>query len=153
VVDLADQITSTSLGGDLFESYVHDDDGNMTTRTLASTSAVTGYIWNDFKHLIGFLLNGTSEESDFYDTDGLRRIRSDGTKYYNAGSAQLAEKRPTSGQVSFIQGHQVLGLQEGGQCLLLPHGRAELGAPSGGQAPEPCRRLMGRTNTVCPTGH
>jgi RHS repeat-associated protein len=110
--DAGDQLTTRKLGAALFESYQYDRDGNMTSRTLASSSAVTAYKWNDFGKLIGFALNGVFQESDFYDADGIRRIRNDGTKFYNSGSLVVSETRPT-GPVSFIQGHQLLGLRQG----------------------------------------
>ena len=80
-VDVADQLQSVKLNGSLFESFQHNADGCMVSRTLASTSDTTAYDWNDFNNLIGFALNGNKQEADYYETDGVRRLRSDGTRY------------------------------------------------------------------------
>ena len=111
-----DQLQRRTRGA-AFENFLYDRDGNMTSRTL-STGNVTAYKWNDFNQLIGFALNGTFQESDFYDAGGIRRIRNDGTKFYNSGDLVTSETRPT-GAVSFIQGHQLLGLKQGANLFFL----------------------------------
>lgn len=110
--DAGDQLVTRELGATLFESFSYDPDGNTATRTLAAGGAVTSYKWNDSNSLIGFALNGVFQESDFYDASGIRRIRNDGTKFYNSGSLVTSETRPT-GAVSYIRGHALLGLKQG----------------------------------------
>ncbi len=115
--NLADQILNTHNNSSLFETFATDLDGNITSRTLASNSQTTLYGWSDFDKLTQFTVNGNSTEQDFYDANGVRRLRTDGTKYYNTGMKSLGENRPTSGQVSFIQGQQqMLGIDEGGNA-------------------------------------
>ncbi len=114
--NLADQILNTHNNSSLFETFATDLDGNITSRTLASNSQITLYGWSDINKLTQFTINGTSTEQDFYDSNGVRRLRTDGTKYYNSGMKSLGENRPTSGQVSFIQGQQLLGIDEGGNA-------------------------------------
>lgn len=117
-VDVADQLLSvTTTPGGAVESFVHDADGNMISRTV--TPNTTSYGWNDFDNLNKFSLNGTVQESEVYDSDGTRRFRSDGTKYYTEGGTSVAESRPTAaGQVSFIKGHQLLGIEQGNSVYL-----------------------------------
>jgi RHS repeat-associated protein len=116
--DLNDQIQNTNNNGSLFESFAFDLDGNMTTRTLASNSQVTQYNWSDFNNLGQFTVGGTLQEQDFYDANGVRRLKSDAsnnkTGFYNSKMMNAGEQRPTSGSVSFIQGRQLMGLDEGG---------------------------------------
>ena len=111
-----DQLTRRTRGAD-FEDFLYDRDGNLAIRTL-STGNVTTYKWNDFNQLLSIALNGVGQESDFYDSDGIRRLRSDGTKFYNSGALITSEVRP-SGAVSFIQGHQLLGLKQGANLFFL----------------------------------
>lgn len=111
-----DQLTRRTRGA-AFEEFLYDRDGNLTTRTL-STGNVTAYKWNDFNQLLSVALNGVAQESDHYDSDGIRRLRSDGTNFYNSGFLVTTEVR-TSGAVSFIQGHQLLGLRQGANLFFL----------------------------------
>ena len=112
----ADQLVKRTRGA-AFENFLYDRDGNMTSRTL-STGNVTGYKWNDFSKKIGTTLNGVSQSSDFYDTDGDRRISGNGTRYYNSGEMVTSEVRPT-GAFSYLQGHQLLGLKQGATLYFL----------------------------------
>lgn len=96
----ADQITSRNLqvnGGSnsLFESYVTDNDGRMTSRTVNSNSQATTYGWTGFDKLNEFQLNGVVEELDVYSPDGLRSQKNDGTKYYTSGGMPIADARTT----------------------------------------------------------
>jgi RHS repeat-associated protein len=110
--DVADQLLSHPAAGGT-ENLTYDRDGNTLSRTVGSNT--TQYAWSDFNNLGAITQNGTVEERDFYQADGIRRLKSDGTKYYNdTGGNSLADLRPTSGKVSFIQGNQLLGLDEGG---------------------------------------
>ena len=111
-----DQLTRRTRGA-AFENFLYDRDGNMTSRTL-STGNVTAFKWNDFNQLLSIALNGVVQESEAYDSDGIRRLRSDGTKFYNSRSLVTSEVRPT-GAVSFIEGHQLLGLKQGANLFFM----------------------------------
>jgi len=117
--DLADQILSRSksIGGGpvtLVESYGHDADGNMTARTNAGIT--TNYDWNTLNKLRQVKVGGVVVESTSYDHGGIRRLKKDSSgpsKSYSSGAMSLCDTRPTR-PVSFIQGHQLLGLEESG---------------------------------------
>jgi RHS repeat-associated protein len=117
--DLADQISSKSFkpfGGSaaLVESYTHDDDGNMIARTQSGVT--TTYDWNTFNRLRQVAVGGTLVETTSYDHEGIRRLKVDGggsSKSFSSGAMSLCDTRP-SGPVSFVQGHQLLGLEQGG---------------------------------------
>ncbi|MBT9588611.1 hypothetical protein IV102_35060 [bacterium] len=119
--DLADQILSRSksTGGGpvtLVESYGHDADGNMTARTKAGIT--TNYDWNTLNKLRQVKVGGVVVESTSYDHGGIRRLKKDSSgpsKSYSSGAMSLCDTRPT-GPASFIQGHQLLGLEESGNC-------------------------------------
>lgn len=100
----------------IFESYTHDDDGNMTSRTQGSV--VTEYLWNTHNRLRQVKIDGAVVDSTSYDHGGIRRLRKDATgvsKSYSSGGMSLCDTRP-AGPISFIQGHQLLGLEESGNC-------------------------------------
>jgi RHS repeat-associated protein len=111
-LDSGDQLLSRKLGAAVQESYVNDQDGNMVSRTAGAST--TSFVWSDFNNLVGFALNGVTQETDAYESDGVRRTRSDGSRYTSSAGMSLADQRPTVGPVSYIQGHQLMGLQEGG---------------------------------------
>lgn len=48
--DIADRIQSRNLGGIEYETFVHDDDGNMISRTLTG-GATTTYAWDSDNRL------------------------------------------------------------------------------------------------------
>lgn len=122
--DLADQISSRSFtpsGGStaLVESYVHDDDGNMISRTQSGVT--TTYDWNTFNRLRQVAVGSTVSETTSYDHQGIRRLKVDGSgssKSFSSGAMSLCDSRP-SGAVSFVQGHQILGLEQGGDLYFL----------------------------------
>ena len=99
-----------------FETYTHDDDGNMTSRTLVASSTTVSYDWNSHNRLRQVRENGAHKESTSFDHGGIRRLKADSggnTKYFSSAGMSLADTRP-SGEVSFLQGHQLLGLEESG---------------------------------------
>ncbi|MBX3169377.1 MAG: RHS repeat-associated core domain-containing protein [Candidatus Eremiobacteraeota bacterium] len=122
--DLADQIASrsfTPFGGSpaVVESYSHDHDGNMIARTQSGVT--TTYDWNDFNRLRQVAVGGTPVETTSYDHEGIRRLKVDGagaSKSFSSGAMSLCDTRP-SGPVSFVQGHQLLGLEQGGNLYFL----------------------------------
>ena len=121
--DLADRIQNRTLslnGADpvLYESYAHDVDGNMTSRTLAGSGAVTTYTWNTLDKLRQRALDSVAQETTSYDSGGIRRLKKDNTtdqttKYFSSGTMSLADQLP-SNSISFIQGHQLLGMESSG---------------------------------------
>lgn len=110
VCNAGDQLIRRTRGS-AFEDFLYDRDGNLTSRALSSGN-ITAYKWNDFDQLLSIALNGVIQESEAYSSDGIRRLRSDGTKFYDSGSLVTSELRPT-GAVSFLEGHQLLGLKQG----------------------------------------
>ena len=122
--DLADQITSKSLtpsGGSesLVESYVHDSDGNMIARTQGGVT--TTYDWNTMNRLRQVQVGSAVTQTTSYDHGGIRRLKKEGSgssKSFSSGSMSLCDTRP-SGAVSFVQGHQLLGLEQGGNLYYL----------------------------------
>lgn len=122
--DLADQITSRSFtpsGGSLsvVETYTHDGDGNMDSRTQGGVT--TTYDWNTFNRLRQVKVGSAVLETTSYDHGGIRRLKVDGggsSKSFSSGAMSLADTRP-SGPVSFVQGHQLLGLEQGGNLYFM----------------------------------
>lgn len=122
--DLADQITSRSFtpnGGSLsvVETYTHDDDGNMDSRTQGGVT--TTYDWNTFNRLRQVKVGSAVSETTSYDHEGIRRLKVDGggsSKSRSSGAMSLCDTRP-SGPVSFVQGHQLLGLEQGGNLYFM----------------------------------
>ena len=99
-----------------FETYTHDLDGNMDTRTLLSSGQTTEYVWDSMNRLRQTKVNSVVQQSTSYDHGGVRRLQADGagkSKSFSSGSMSLCDTRP-SGPVSFVQGHQLLGLEQGG---------------------------------------
>lgn len=122
--DLADQITSRSFtpsGGSLsvVETYTHDGDGNMDSRTQGGVT--TTYDWNTLNRLRQVKVGSAVSETTSYDHGGIRRLKVDGggsSKSFSSGAMSLADTRP-SGPVSFVQGHQLLGLEQGGNLYFM----------------------------------
>lgn len=111
--DAADQLESHSVaeGEDppaIFETFEHDADGNMISRTRGGE--VTEYRWTDFDQMARRVVDGDYQEGHAYDAGNQRRFRTGKTRYYDS----LAELRP-SGEVSFFQGHQLLGMEHAGE--------------------------------------
>jgi RHS repeat-associated protein len=117
--DLADQLESitVSTGGGapvLRESFVSDQDGNMLSRS--QSGALTEYEWDTLNRLRQVKVDGNIVLRSLYDAEGIRRLSKDNggqSKFFSSGGMSLADQRP-NGAVSFIQGHQLLGLEQGG---------------------------------------
>ena len=118
-LDLADRIQSRSVsvsGGApaVVESFLHDLDGNMTSRTLAGET--TTYNWSAFNKMRQRKVDGAVKETNAFDASGIRRLKRENgvsTRYFSSGAMSLADQRPTE-SVNFIQGHQILGMVQGG---------------------------------------
>jgi RHS repeat-associated protein len=117
--DQADQIVSRSLNGVSAETFTHDADGNMLTRTDAAVT--TTYRWNAMDKLVGISKPPTQSIAYKYDSGGIRKQKDADTKFYST-SMSLNDTKP-SGDLAYIQGHQLLGLIQGGNCYwFLPDG-------------------------------
>lgn len=118
--DVADQLEfiEVSVNGDsptLLESFVYDLDGNLETRT--KNGVVTRYVWDTHNQLRQIRIDGQTMDTALYDHEGVRRLQKDSQgqqKAYSSGGMSLADQRP-SGPISFLQGHQLLGINEDGQ--------------------------------------
>ena len=96
------------------ESFLHDLDGNMTSRTLAGQT--TTYNWSAFDKMRQRKVDGTVKETNAFDAGGIRRLKRENgvsTRYFSSGAMSLADQSPTE-SVNFIQGHQILGMVQGG---------------------------------------
>jgi len=121
--DIADRILSRSLnfngsGVYEFETFEHDDDGNLTSRTLVSDTSTVEYVWDEDNRLTR--IEQPNWMSAQYDFDGIRRkalhngageVRP--SRYFSSGGMSLSEEARDGTNVSFIQGHQILGLYDG----------------------------------------
>ncbi|MBX3172215.1 MAG: hypothetical protein KF760_32725 [Candidatus Eremiobacteraeota bacterium] len=95
------------------ETFDHDDDGNMISRTLVAGPDTTDYDRNDQDQLTRIQLPTSAEEVYRYDTDGIRKYTDNTTSYYSSGGTSVAETNP-GGNVSYIQGHVLLGVDLAG---------------------------------------
>lgn len=118
--DLADQINSIALstnGGPevVVESFTPDEDGNIAVRV--KDGVTTEYEWDTMNRLRQVKVDGNVVVRSLYDAEGIRRLSKDGSgdqsKFFSSGGMSLADQR-ASGPVSFIQGHQLLGAEQGG---------------------------------------
>ena len=132
-VDDADNLTELHLtaGTDpevLIETFEHDADGNMISRTNELTDEVITYGWDDFNKLvkvgsaISSVPTSTVKESNRYDLKGIRRWKKDKSdntsNEFAAGISTVASKAASSGSsaptVSYLMGHQLLGAEVNG---------------------------------------
>ena len=118
--DLADQINSIALstnGGPevVVESFTPDEDGNVRVRV--KDGVTTEYEWDTMNRLRQVKVDGNMVVRSLYDAEGIRRLSKDDggdqSKFFSSGSMSLADQR-ASGPVSYIQGHQLLGAEQGG---------------------------------------
>jgi len=117
--DLADQLETITLsigGGSpvLQESFVPDEDGNTLSRSKGGV--LTEYQWDTLNRLRQVTVDGNVVVRSTYDAEGVRRLSKDGggqSKFFSAGGMSSVDQRP-AGPVSFIQGHQLLGLEQAG---------------------------------------
>lgn len=118
--DVADQLEfiEVSVNGGpqtLLESFDYDPDGNLETRT--KNGVVTRYVWDTHNQLRQIRIDGQTVDTALYDHEGVRRLQKNSQgqqKAYSSGGMSLADQRP-SGPISFLQGHQLLGVNEDGQ--------------------------------------
>ena len=108
--DDANRLTSRTLNGSTAETFSHDADGNMIARTAGGQT--THYRWDAFDKLIR-RESASLTQSYGYDVEGLRKSTGTNTKNYHSGGVSLADQRP-SGSISFLQGHQILGMKQDG---------------------------------------
>ncbi|MBT9581905.1 RHS repeat protein [bacterium] len=118
--DLADQLESITVtvgAGSpvLVESFTPDEDGNVLSRDKGGV--VTEYQWDTMNRLRQVKVDGDVVVRSLYDAEGIRRLSKDDSgdqsKFFSSGGMSLADQR-ASGPVSFMQGHQLLGAQQGG---------------------------------------
>ena len=110
--NLGDQVVSlTSTSPSSTTHFTHDFDGRMTSSSTSGALYVYG--WSSFDNMAFVTLNGVLQEQDFYGNDGTRRMRTDGSQYYD----QISEYQGggvSSPQVSYIAGNRLLGLDRNG---------------------------------------
>jgi RHS repeat-associated protein len=92
------------------DQYSSDLDGNLLSKTVSGTTS--NYVFNDSNRLVNIQSNG-NVESNSYDAEGMRDATDPSILYYNSALSPLTDNN-SSGTISFIQGHQLLGLQENG---------------------------------------
>lgn len=131
--DDADQILTRSItvglgSPDLVESFEHNDDGMMTLRTLAATSATTEYVWNDSDRLIQIKKQPSGDvTANKYDSGGIRKqkVDKDRTKLksFYSGLPTVNEYSTQRGAATvptqWVLGHQVLGFDKDGDFFWL----------------------------------
>lgn len=126
-VDDADNLVATYrqegvLPATLYESYTHDADGNMTSRTRAGETIT--YTWSEHDRLlrVSSNVNGRMQDNR-YNVNGIRKrkLAKDGNSSteYSAGISTVASKAATSGSsaptISYIMGGQmILGAEVNG---------------------------------------
>ncbi|MFA7484158.1 MAG: RHS repeat-associated core domain-containing protein [Vulcanimicrobiota bacterium] len=107
-----------------FETFLHDADGNMTKRTLASTSEEIDYTWTEFDRLeqVDSSANGRMQVNR-YDTDGLRERKLDkngnSSVEFGVGISTSASapgsSTSTAPSISYISGHMLMGCEIDGE--------------------------------------
>jgi RHS repeat-associated protein len=125
--DVADRILSRSLnisggGAAEFETFEHDDDGNMTSRTLTSNDSTTNYFWTTDNRLRKIEEDSVQQAVSKYDAAGIRRFsqrtgEAYPSSYYSSGGISISELARDGTSLSFIQGHQLLGLKDGSELF------------------------------------
>ena len=112
-----------------FETIETDQDGNITKRTLASTSEEISYEWTDFESRRRYEVrlktvesnqNGHLQEAR-YNVDGLRKRKLDkngnSSKEFATGISTSASRPGNSSSaaptISYISGHMILGAEIG----------------------------------------
>jgi RHS repeat-associated protein len=108
--DFADRILERLVDSTPTETFEHDADGNMIARTFGG--ATTYYKWDNSDKLTS-IKRVSFEESYQYDTEGLRKSKGEDARYVSSGALSLADQLP-SNSISYIQGHQLLGMLQGG---------------------------------------
>ncbi|MCW5871379.1 MAG: RHS repeat protein [Candidatus Eremiobacteraeota bacterium] len=118
--DLADQLESITVtvgagSPTTYETFTPDEDGNVLSRDKGGV--VTEYQWDSMNRLRQVKVDGDVVMRSLYDAEGIRRLSKDDngdqSRFFSSGGMSLADQRP-GGPVSFMQGHQLLGLEQGG---------------------------------------
>ena len=102
------------------ETFLHDDDGNMTKRTIVDTSEEIDYEWTEFDRLksVESSANGQLQEAK-YNIDGLRHRKTDkngnSSEEYGVGIGTTASAPSSSSsnapEISYVAGHMLLGAE------------------------------------------
>lgn len=106
------------------EAFTSDDDGNLLTRTRSDTGITLRYGWDDFNKLISVSSvdandNPTNDarQENSYNANGFRRKKKAKsgavTTEYSTG-LETAVARGAGDPISYIQGHHILGYEQGG---------------------------------------
>ena len=102
------------------ETYLHDADGNMTKRTIASTSEEIDYTWTEFDRLKRVESDTNSRLQDArYNVDGLRHRKLDkngnSSEEYGVGISTSASApgsvSSNAPSISYISGHMIMGAE------------------------------------------
>ena len=108
------------------ETFLHDDDGNMTKRTIVDTSEEIDYEWTEFDRLksVESSVNGQMQEAR-YNIDGLRHRKTDkngnSSEEYGVGIGTTASAPSSSSsnapEISYVAGHTLLGAEIDGEFV------------------------------------
>ncbi|MFA5505286.1 MAG: RHS repeat-associated core domain-containing protein, partial [Vulcanimicrobiota bacterium] len=107
-----------------FESFEHDDDGNLTARIITATGEAITFVWDDFDRLkrVESDQNGRMQDAR-YGVDGLRKRKLDksgqNSVEYGVGISAAASIPGTvssnAPRISYIMGHMILGCEIDGE--------------------------------------
>lgn len=97
-----------------FEALTHDADGNMTKRTIASTSEEIDYAWTEFDRLkaVDSSVSGHMQDSR-YNIDGLRHRKLDA----NGAASAPGNGSSNSPSISYVSGHMIMGCEIDGEFV------------------------------------
>ncbi|MFA5508657.1 MAG: RHS repeat-associated core domain-containing protein, partial [Vulcanimicrobiota bacterium] len=107
-----------------FESFEHDDDGNLTARIITATGEEVTFVWDDFDRLkrVQSDQNGRMQDAR-YGVDGLRKRKLDksgqNSVEYGLGISTSASVpgtvSSTAPRTSYIMGHMIVGAEIDGE--------------------------------------
>ncbi len=103
------------------ETFVFDDDGNMTSRT--TSAGTTNYGWDDFNNLRSVELENSTLTKHDYDPslirDEMTKDSGEKVKSFYSGMATVNETSSTgsSSNISYLKGHQLLGYEKNGSSF------------------------------------
>jgi len=114
---------STNNVTDFVESFVHDEDGNMTSRSRSDTGEVISIKWDDFDRMMR--ISSSTEgrlQDNRYDVNGLRSRKLDkngnSSLEYDVGisttSLRPASQASQTPEISYLSGHLMLGAEVDG---------------------------------------
>ena len=110
----------------LYETYVYDEDGNLTSRALADTGETITYQFDDLDQLVGVrsaidsIPTPTVRQANRYDVERIRKRKAGkttgATVEWTSGSNSIASRTAAStpASLSYLVGHQLLGYEENG---------------------------------------